>query len=89
MEHDRIVTCAFYWNNAHKIKPYNGQKVRVLNRDGVDAGTATWNEDSILYFDGWLPFAKIPEDIKSLQLGRYLTKNPTALCIKLNGRGDR
>lgn len=48
---DRIVTRDVYWRNAHKDPPDNGKKVRVLNRGGCDAGQATWNEDSILYFE--------------------------------------
>lgn len=70
-EPDRAVTRDVYWINAHTSPPDNGQKVRALNQDGVDVGSTTWNADSILYFDGWLPFAKVPDDIKQIQFSRY------------------
>lgn len=73
-EPDRIITRDVYWKNAHTNPPANGMKVRVLNRGGCDAGQTTWNADSILYFDGWLEFAKVPDDIKAIQLARLPTK---------------
>jgi hypothetical protein len=69
-EPDRIVTREVYWRNAHTSPPRNGRKVRVLNQGGCDAGSATWNDQSIKQFDGWLPFAKVPDDIKQIQLAR-------------------
>ena len=74
-EPDRIVTREVYWINAHTKPPRNGRKVRVLNLGGCDAGSATWNDESILYFDGWLPFAKVPDDIKAIQLARLPVSN--------------
>ena len=71
-----------WWINAHINPPSYGRKVRVLSRDGIDCGATAWTKDSIRYFDGWLPFARIPPDIKALQVGRYLAKWPEALSEK-------
>lgn len=78
-EPDRIVTREVYWNNAHIDPPLNGQEVRALNHDGVDVGKVIWNRDSLLYYDAWLPFAKVPQDVKQIQVGRYLAKWPNAV----------
>lgn len=69
-EPDRIVTRDIYWINAHTNPPPNGMKVRVLNHGGCDAGSATWNAESIKQFDGWLPFAKVSDDIRRIQQAR-------------------
>lgn len=67
----RLTNPSLYWINAHTHPPTNGSKVRVLNRDGVDSGATTWTDESIKYFDGWMEFAKIPPDIRAIQVSRY------------------
>lgn len=64
----------YFWINAHTNPPANGAKVRVLNQDGVDAGSTVWSDASINSFDAWLPYAKIPSDVKLIQSSRYPVK---------------
>jgi hypothetical protein len=66
-----LVTDDIFWINAHTNPPMIGEKVKVLNHDGVEAGTTVWGRESIKQFDGWLPLAKRPDDIKAIQLARY------------------
>jgi hypothetical protein len=66
-----LTTDDFYWINAHTNPPPSGATVQVLNQDGIPAGKTTWNSDSIKYFDGWLPQARIPADIRAVQVARY------------------
>lgn len=74
---DFILTAdGFYWINAHKHPPAIGSKVDVLNQDGCKAGSTTWSRESLKYFDGWLPAARIPPDLKALQLARYTDRTP-------------
>jgi hypothetical protein len=66
-----LTTDEVWWINAHTNPPDIGDKVRVLNQDGCDAGTTVWGRESIKYFDGWLPQARRPADIRAIQLARY------------------
>lgn len=66
-----LTTDEVWWNDAHLTPPPLGATVNVLNRDGVQCGATQWGRDSHLYFDGWLPKARIPDSIKARQLARY------------------
>lgn len=71
MNGQRVVNAEMAWINAHTSPPPLGTKVQVLNRDGVQAGSTVWTRSSIKQFDAWLPHAKIPADVRALQVARY------------------
>lgn len=68
-----VVTPDREWTCTLTNPPLVGETVRVLNRDGVDAGKATWTSRSHLYFYGWAPLDKVPRSIKERILANYPT----------------
>lgn len=55
--------------NAHDNPPVTGQSVLALTRGGKLVETV-WKTDSLLYFDAWCKYPKVPDDVKKLQLSR-------------------
>lgn len=62
--------------NAHTCPPMNGSRVLALSRMGVLVHT-TWNKDSITWCDAFMPYPRVPADVKKLMGDRYLVKGET------------
>lgn len=59
--------------NAHTNPPASGQRVLALQRGGVLV-MAQWGRDSINYFDAWMHYPDVPDDVKLIQQERLKTK---------------
>jgi hypothetical protein len=56
--------------DAHEQQPPNGTHVLALTRGGKLV-EAYWNSKSLFDFDAFMPYPKIPDDVKQIQSERY------------------
>lgn len=55
--------------NAHTNPPTAGSNVFALTHGGVLV-PLVWSTGAIKYFDAWMAYPKIPQEIKELQASR-------------------
>ena len=70
MEH-RVTATESYLIDAHESPPRSGTSVLALTIGGKLCETV-WKSDSLLYFDAWASFPKIPKSVRDRQMARYV-----------------